>query len=72
MYGEFFKAVVQEVGMKRALALHAKLGEPFGVQIGEALKQKFENKKPDTESLKAIFPAHVYELWSLYEPYIRI
>lgn len=41
--------------MERALALHAKLGEPFGVQIGEAFKQKFENKKPDTESLKAIF-----------------
>lgn len=27
----------------------------YGIQIGEALKQKFGNKKPDTESLKAIF-----------------
>jgi hypothetical protein len=55
MYGEFFKAVAQEIGIERALALHARLGQPFGVQIGEALKQKFVNKKPDTESLKAIF-----------------
>jgi len=55
MYGGFFKAVAQEIGMERALALHAKLGEPFGVQIGEALKKKFGNKKPDTEGLKAMF-----------------
>jgi len=55
MYGGFFKAVAQEIGMERALAIHAKLGEPFGVQIGEALKKKFGDKKPDTESLKAVF-----------------
>jgi hypothetical protein len=54
MYGMFFKAVAQEIGMKRALALQAKLGEPFGAQIGETLKQKFGNKNPDTESLKNI------------------
>jgi len=55
IYGGFFKSVAQEIGMERALALHAKLGEPFGIQIGEAFKQKFGKKKPDTESLKAVF-----------------
>jgi len=55
MYGAFFRAVAQEIGMKRALELHAKLGEPFGVQIGEELKQKFGNNRPDTESIKGIF-----------------
>jgi len=68
MYGLFFKTVAQEIGMERALAIHAKLGEPFGIQIGEAFKQKFGNKKPDTESLKAIFQP----IYTSFGAYTRI
>lgn len=54
MYGGLFKEIVKEVGLEKALKMHAKQGEPFGTAMGEMLKQKLGKKKADTKTLNAI------------------
>jgi hypothetical protein len=54
MYGGLFKTIADDVGLEKALEYHAKQGEPFGMMIGETLKQQLGDKKPTTEVLKAI------------------
>jgi hypothetical protein len=45
MYGAFFKAVAQEIGMDRALALHAEYGEAWSAVWAEMLKRKDVEKE---------------------------
>jgi hypothetical protein len=40
MYGAFFKTVAQEIGMERALALHAEYGEAWGAVLADTLKKQ--------------------------------
>ena len=54
MYGGLFKAIADDVGLDKALEYHAKQGEPFGVMIGETLKQQLGDKAPTTEALKSV------------------
>ncbi len=44
MYGAFFKTVAQEIGMDRAIALQRKVGETFGPEMAEMLKEPDLNK----------------------------
>jgi len=54
MYGGLFKAIADDVGLDKALEYHGKQGEPFGMMIGETLKQQLGDKKPTAEVLKAV------------------
>ena len=45
LYASFFKAVVQEVGLDRALALHAQAHEEQGIASGKLLKEKLGDKE---------------------------
>jgi hypothetical protein len=54
MYGGLFKSVIEELGLEKALELHSKQGEPFGVIIGERLKEELSGKDPDMRILKSI------------------
>ena len=54
LYAAFFKAVVQEVGLDRALALHAQAHEEQGVASGRLLKEKLGNKELDLRELGSI------------------
>ena len=54
MYGGLFKATADDVGLDKALEYHAKQGEPFGMMIGETLKQQLGDKEPTTEVLNSI------------------
>ncbi|MFH1699658.1 MAG: hypothetical protein ABIE07_03640 [Candidatus Zixiibacteriota bacterium] len=54
LYGVFFKVVAQEVGMEKALALHAKAHEDQGVASGKMLKETIGNEKIDIQRLGSI------------------
>ena len=54
MYGGLFKAIADDFGLDKALEYHGRQGEPFGMMIGETLKQQLGDKKPTPEALKAI------------------
>jgi len=54
MYGGLFNGIAQEIGMEKALELHAKQGESFGAMIGEMLRQQLGNKGPDTKTFSSI------------------
>lgn len=54
MYGGLFKEIVKEVGLEKALKMHARQGEPFGTEMGEALKQRLGKKKADAKTLSTI------------------
>ena len=54
MYGSLFKAIADDFGLDKALEYHGKQGEPFGMMIGETLKQQLGDKKPTAEALKAV------------------
>ena len=59
MYGGLFKATADDVGLDKALEYHAKQGEPFGMMIGETLKQQLGDKAPTTEALKSVLQPEV-------------
>ena len=54
MYGGLFKAIEDDVGLDKALEYHEKQGEPFGIMIGEMMKQQLGDKAPTIEALKSI------------------
>ena len=56
LYGAFFGAVAREVGMERALALHAQAHEEQGLASGKLLKQKL-GERPDFGALGAVLRA---------------
>jgi hypothetical protein len=56
LYAAFFGAVAWEVGMERALALHARAHEEQGLASGELLKQKI-GERPEIEMLGSVLRA---------------
>ena len=51
MYGAFFSLVAREVGMEKALKMHAAGAEPFGDRMGRALKDELGGKKIGIDAL---------------------
>lgn len=54
LYGNFFKIVAEEVGMERALELHAQAHAEQGVAAGKLLKQKLGDAAFDIQKLGAV------------------
>jgi hypothetical protein len=54
IYAGLFKAIEDDVGLDKALEYHGKQGEPFGIMIGETLKQQLGDKAPTIEAIKSI------------------
>ncbi|MFC1886387.1 hypothetical protein ACFLZM_04960 [Thermodesulfobacteriota bacterium] len=54
LYGSFFKTVVQEVGMEKALALHAQAHEEQGIAAGKMLKEKMGEGAIDFQKLGSV------------------
>jgi len=71
MYGGFFQDVAKEIGMERALALHAKQGEVFGKWMAAALKDKSAEKGLNTVMIAELLKKTL-EPWGLiYSPEIQ-
>jgi len=54
MYGTFFNIVAKEVGMEKALKLHAAVGETWGDATGKALKEQLGDKKVNIRTLNRV------------------
>jgi len=54
MYGAFFKNVVQEIGLERALNLETKTDEMMGVQMGQMTKEQMGIKELDVKTAAAV------------------
>jgi hypothetical protein len=54
LYGAFFKAVAEEIGMDSALALHVQAHEDQGVASGRMLKEKMGEGEIDIEKLGSV------------------
>jgi hypothetical protein len=54
LYGAFFKAVAQEVGIERALALHTQAHEDQGIASAKLLKAKIGNEQFDIQKLGSV------------------
>lgn len=54
MYGGLFKTMADDFGLDKALEYHEKQGEPFGIMIGETMKQQLGDKPPTTEVIKSV------------------
>jgi len=54
MYGGFFKDVAAEIGMERALALHAKTGESFAAMLAAMTKERLGGREFDLKTLAAV------------------
>jgi translation initiation factor 2 alpha subunit (eIF-2alpha) len=54
MYGSLFNLIAKEVGMEKALKMHAAIGAPFGDQIGNTLKEQLAGKKVNIRALNKI------------------
>jgi hypothetical protein len=54
LYGAFFKVVADELGTKKALALHAKAHEEQGMAAGKFLKENLGDESPDLQKLGSI------------------
>ncbi len=55
MYGDLLKAVIEEVGMEKALSLHAKTGECAGAMLAGKTKEELGDKPLDLRTLGAVF-----------------
>jgi hypothetical protein len=55
MYGDFLKAVIEEVGMEKALSLHAKTGECAGTMLAGKTKEELGDKPLDLRTIGAVF-----------------
>ncbi len=55
MYGALLKDVAAEIGMERALELHAKQGENFGAMLNGMLKERQGDTDLKVETLTAVF-----------------
>ena len=54
-YGGFFKDVAQEVGLEKALALHANQGKPFGAALAGMLKEELGRKKLNVAAFESVY-----------------
>jgi hypothetical protein len=54
MYGALFNSLAKEVGMEKALKMHAAVGIPFGDQLGKTLKEQLAGKKVNIKALNKI------------------
>jgi len=54
MYGTFFNMVAKEVGMEKALKLHADVGGVWGEATGKALKEQLGDKKIGVTALNRV------------------
>ena len=54
LYGAFFKVVADEMGVEKALEMHAKAHEDQGLIAGKMLKGKFGDAIPDLKQLGEI------------------
>ncbi len=54
MYAGFFRDVAQEVGLEKAVALHANQGKPYGAAMAGMLKQKLGSKKLNAAAFEPI------------------
>jgi len=54
MYGALFNTVAKEVGIEKALKMHAAVGAPFGDQIGKALEEQLAGKKVNIRTLNRV------------------
>jgi hypothetical protein len=54
LYAGLFKDVAQEVGLERALELHAKQGTAMGVGVAEILKAELGRKKLNLSALESM------------------
>ncbi len=54
LYAAFFKAVAQEIGMEKALALHASAHEEQGIASGKLIRDKIGSEPFDLEKLGSI------------------
>ena len=50
-YGAFFKIVVNEIGMEKALALHAEAHKELGVNTADAIRESMKGVEFNLESL---------------------
>lgn len=51
MYGGFFKDVAREIGLEKAMALHAKQGRAMGAMMGEAACEQSRSGVPPLNAL---------------------
>lgn len=70
MYGAFFALVAKEVGMEKALKMNAAASEPFGDQMGKALKEELAGKKLNTKALNKVMSS-MSAGWGM-EPEIKV
>jgi hypothetical protein len=61
MYGEFFRNVVREIGMERALVLHSQLGVPYGKKLAGMVQERAAASGLDIQALSAIQEANALE-----------
>jgi len=54
LYGAFFKVVAQEIGIEKALELHANAHREQGLAAGKTLKNRFGEDSFDLEKLGSI------------------
>ncbi len=54
LYAAFFKAVVQELGIEKALALHARAHEEQGIASAKSIKAALGDLPPDIQNLGSI------------------
>lgn len=54
LYGAFFKAVAQEVGIEKALALHAHAHEEQGIASAKLIKEKMGDARFDIQRLGSV------------------
>jgi hypothetical protein len=54
MYGALFNSIAKEVGMEKALKMHAANGVPFGDQMGKTLEELLAGKKVGVRALNKV------------------
>jgi len=54
LYGGLLQGIVKEFGWEKAIEMHAKLGWPMGVQMGEEIKKATSGAKPDIKVLESL------------------
>ncbi len=57
MYAGFFKDVVQEIGIEKALALHARQGVAMGAMMAAALREQSRDGAPDAKACASVSAA---------------
>ena len=62
MYGGFFKDVAAEVGMEKAVSLHAKQGEVTGAMLAGMTKQRLADKEFDMKTFASVL-SNAYQVF---------